>query len=223
MYPQRACSVSQLLEQVKSVQEIDAVVDLTANAFADEVRGSGLTSPQWQGLEKEHLINNPPLWRHVGKRACVLSLLWSGSFDWVVYLACLWQRCGLYPATIPCNFCLTGNICRRLTCDRGLHGSFAADGMPLLKVSVAPCRRGCGKRSCAGGCCPQVLRGSRADADVLAGMQHPAWPATAGLDLKMIVCAQLPRCSKTHPLWLPWQLSFPSHLHDQPCTLHTPS
>ena len=52
--------------QVKNIREIDAVVDLTATAFVDEVRGTGMTSPQWQGLEKEHLINNPALWRHIG-------------------------------------------------------------------------------------------------------------------------------------------------------------
>lgn len=53
------------------MREIDAVVDLTATAFADEVRGTGMTSPQWQGLEREHLIDNPALWRHVGE-CCVI-------------------------------------------------------------------------------------------------------------------------------------------------------
>ena len=52
--------------QIKSVKEIDAVVELTSAAFAEEVRGTGLTPVQWQGLEKDHLIDNPALWRHVG-------------------------------------------------------------------------------------------------------------------------------------------------------------
>lgn len=48
------------------MQEVEAVVNLTAEAFQEEVKGVGLTSPQWQGLEKDHLVNNPELWRHVG-------------------------------------------------------------------------------------------------------------------------------------------------------------
>ena len=44
-----------------------ALVDLTADAFSEEILGSGLTKQQYMQLELEHLSAFPSMWNHIGR------------------------------------------------------------------------------------------------------------------------------------------------------------
>ena len=42
-------------------------MEVTADAFMQEICGSGLTKQQWVELEVEHLSAFPSMWNHIGE------------------------------------------------------------------------------------------------------------------------------------------------------------
>ncbi|KAK9814413.1 hypothetical protein WJX72_005555 [[Myrmecia] bisecta] len=51
---------------VATRSDVLQVVGLTASAFAEEVRGAGLTEAEWVDLETTELERNPGTWSHIG-------------------------------------------------------------------------------------------------------------------------------------------------------------
>lgn len=59
------------VRHVRDRQDCESVVALTAAAFPEEVRGSGLTR-HWSELELEDLIKQSWCWANIGERAVIL-------------------------------------------------------------------------------------------------------------------------------------------------------